>query len=214
MNKTSIDWPSLAYSWNPIVGCANGCDYCYARKISNRFKMIPDFGKPVYFPNRLEEPLRVKNPSTIFVGSMCDIFSKGVSDEWIHNIISIAIAAPWHIFMFLTKKPEQYNKFHWPVNCWLGTTVEFNGVNMRLVHFQILKQSQKDIKTFASVEPILGNMKNTSFRGLDLVIIGADSSKGAKVPPLEWVKSIEHPNIWYKQNLRKHYPELQNKISL
>jgi protein gp37 len=35
MNKTKIDWAE--YSWNPLSGCLNNCEYCYARKIANRF---------------------------------------------------------------------------------------------------------------------------------------------------------------------------------
>lgn len=36
MNKTKIDWADM--SWNPVTGCLHGCEYCYARKIAERFK--------------------------------------------------------------------------------------------------------------------------------------------------------------------------------
>lgn len=35
MNKTKIDWADM--TWNPVTGCLHGCEYCYARKIANRF---------------------------------------------------------------------------------------------------------------------------------------------------------------------------------
>ena len=35
MNNTRIDWCDC--TWNPVTGCLNGCDYCYARSIANRF---------------------------------------------------------------------------------------------------------------------------------------------------------------------------------
>ena len=40
MNKTQIEWVknpdgSQGFTWNPISGCLNGCDYCYARKLAN-----------------------------------------------------------------------------------------------------------------------------------------------------------------------------------
>jgi len=35
MNTTKIEW--CDYTWNPITGCLNNCDYCYARSIANRF---------------------------------------------------------------------------------------------------------------------------------------------------------------------------------
>lgn len=35
MNNTRIDWCDS--TWNPVTGCKGGCDYCYARSITNRF---------------------------------------------------------------------------------------------------------------------------------------------------------------------------------
>ena len=33
--NTKIDWADA--TWNPVTGCLNGCEYCYARKIAKRF---------------------------------------------------------------------------------------------------------------------------------------------------------------------------------
>lgn len=33
--KTKIDWCDS--TWNPVTGCLHGCEYCYARKIAERF---------------------------------------------------------------------------------------------------------------------------------------------------------------------------------
>jgi len=40
MNRTKIEWVlnpdgTQGYTWNPITGCLNGCEYCYARKLAN-----------------------------------------------------------------------------------------------------------------------------------------------------------------------------------
>lgn len=35
MNKTKIEWADS--TWNPVTGCLHGCEYCYARRIANRF---------------------------------------------------------------------------------------------------------------------------------------------------------------------------------
>lgn len=32
---SKIDWCDA--TWNPVTGCLHGCEYCYARKIANRF---------------------------------------------------------------------------------------------------------------------------------------------------------------------------------
>lgn len=35
MNKSKIEW--CDYTWNPVTGCLYGCEYCYAKRIANRF---------------------------------------------------------------------------------------------------------------------------------------------------------------------------------
>jgi len=37
MNKTKIEW--CDYTWSPVTGCLHGCEYCYARRMANRFSM-------------------------------------------------------------------------------------------------------------------------------------------------------------------------------
>lgn len=52
--KTKIDWCDA--TWNPVTGCLHGCEYCYARRIAERFgsKQMPIFADyPV-----LHEPVR------------------------------------------------------------------------------------------------------------------------------------------------------------
>ena len=35
-DKTKIDWADA--TWNPVTGCLHGCEYCYARRIAQRFR--------------------------------------------------------------------------------------------------------------------------------------------------------------------------------
>ena len=35
-DKTKIDWCDS--TWNPVTGCLHGCEYCYARRIAERFR--------------------------------------------------------------------------------------------------------------------------------------------------------------------------------
>ncbi len=35
MNKSKIEWCDS--TWNPVTGCLRGCEYCYARRIAERF---------------------------------------------------------------------------------------------------------------------------------------------------------------------------------
>lgn len=220
MNKTNIDWKNLTHTWNPIVGCRNGCEYCYARKLHDKRhkayfkgKVLPvQYAKPFdtiqFFPERLLECKPTQKPRTIFVGSICDIFSPGVDMYWVQQIIDTARKCPQHTFMFLTKLPVGYMEFDWPVNCWLGATIESEDEYWRKIP---LVGHNSNNKKFVSIEPILSGFDMNLFTGIDLIIIGADSTPCVPVPPLEWILSVKHPNIWYKNSVRKLYPELKNK---
>ena len=46
MNKTKIDWADS--TWNPVTGCFHNCEYCYAKRIAERFGLAfaPKLGDP------------------------------------------------------------------------------------------------------------------------------------------------------------------------
>lgn len=59
MNKTKIEWCDS--TWNPVTGCMNGCEYCYARKIAHRFTTESENhtyfdGKPISKYHELDNP--------------------------------------------------------------------------------------------------------------------------------------------------------------
>ena len=70
MKKTKIDWCDCTV--NPVIGCKNGCAYCYAEKINKRFGFIPNWKEPQFFPERLKQ-LDSKTPKSIFMDSMSDV---------------------------------------------------------------------------------------------------------------------------------------------
>jgi len=47
----------------------------------------------------------------------------------------------------------------------------------------------------------LGNV--ASVIDVSLVIVGAMTGQGAIKPKKEWIDSIKHPNIFYKNNIKK-----------
>lgn len=201
MNKTNIDWPHLDFTWNPVVGCKHGCTYCYAKEVNNRYGIIPEWTEPVFFENRLPEPYKRKKPATIFVGSMCDLFGKWIDSEWILKVIKVTEDNPQHTFMFLTKNPLRYFSFAFPENCWLGATIDYARYEWRIDDLWLCKAHNK---TFVSVEPLLSGMQNVNFDPVDLVIVGAQTGKGATPPPKDWIYSIKHRNIYYKENIKKY----------
>lgn len=206
MNKTKIEWADL--TWNPVTGCKRGCSYCYARKINDRFKM-GDFTEIKFHHERLREPLIYKKPSTIFVGSMSDLCYW--SQFMLDSVINICAGAKHHEFMFLTKDPGIYEKNDFPINCWLGCTItgEKSGkpwpANLKYEHSFFHRRSHLvKNKRFISIEPLLGPFYGHLFDEVDLIIVGAMTGPNAIAPDPKWIASIQHDNIFYKDNIKQY----------
>lgn len=208
MNKTKIEW--CDYTWNPVIGCKRNCYYCYARRMNNRFKWIPDFNKPTLLKNRLNDKFPLK-PSVIFVGSTTDICYWKF--DWINDIINICSKNLKHTFMFLTKFPYgSYETWAFPDNVMLGATItgknftnyiRLDGGNDDLdVIPQLINSAPGNIK-YISIEPLLAPIGKIS-KEINLVIVGAMTGPGAVEPKKEWIDSIKHPNVFYKDNIKKY----------
>ncbi|GAJ14303.1 unnamed protein product [marine sediment metagenome] len=154
MQKTKIEWCDM--TWNPVVGCKHNCKYCYARRMNDRFKFIPDWNVPKFYPERLHQPYGKFPAAKIFVVSMGDLFGNWVPKDWIEAVIKVALDCSMHQFMFLTKNPGRYHEFTFSENCWLGATVErLNDEGYdRMSH---LNATKTNAKKFLSIEPILGS---------------------------------------------------------
>lgn len=194
MQKTKIEW--CDYSWNPITGCLNDCFYCYAKKIAMRFD---GHFKPTFHEDRLEDPFKVVKSQKIFVCSMADLFGDWVPKDWIDRVLRVIKANNNHIFQLLTKNPKRYLEFEFPDNVWLGITEDY--INQARLNY--LKEAKAKYK-FISFEPLLSDMSGLDLSGIDLVIIGAMTGAGAIKPEKQWIDSIYHPNIIYKNNIKKY----------
>lgn len=127
-----IEWTQ--YSWNPVGGCFHACSWempdgsianCYAEDVATRVAQTAypqGFEHHYWHPAKLPEPLRVKEPSRIFVGSMADLFGRWVPEEQISQVLEVCRQSHWHTFQLLTKNPKRATQFHLPPNCWLGAS--------------------------------------------------------------------------------------------
>jgi len=200
MNKSKIEF--CDYTWNPIVGCEFSCSYCYARRFHHRFNPGA-FDVPIFYPDRLLEPARLKKPSKIFVGSMADIFSFSTKDEWIDQILQVVRENPQHTFQFLSKASQHFKKFDIPRNVWLGTSVsQWSMHNQERVND--LVSCGCKYTSFVLVEPLLGSMKFMDLDAVDFVFVGAMTGPGAIAPDPEWIQSIRHHSIIWKENIKKY----------
>lgn len=194
--KTSIEWTE--HSWNPITGCdkiSEGCKNCYAEKLSHRLHAM---GQPKYknkfqltlHENCINEPLRWKKPSKIFVCSMSDIFHKDVPFEFIDKIFNTMKLANWHIFQVLTKRSDRLLEYSkrvvWPKNVWAGVTVE-NDTNIYRIND--LLQVNCNVR-FISFEPLLGDIPYIDLNGIHWVICGGESGANARPMDVTWARHI------------------------
>jgi len=123
-DHSSIEWTDA--TWNPVAGCtrvSDGCDNCYAAtQVAGRLKNRPQYrelavitpsgraafnGQIRLLPDRLEQPLRWRDPRRIFVNSMSDLFHDEVPDSYIASVFAVMAAAPQHTFQILTKRPAR-----------------------------------------------------------------------------------------------------------
>jgi len=170
MSQTKIEWCDMTL--NPVWGCLNNCQYCYARKISKRFGAkfgVEDF-KPTWIQSNYQKEFP-KKPKRIFVNSMSDI--EHWYTDWMQWTINKIKKYPQHTFMFLTKNPLVYKKYNFPENCWLGVTI--TGKNDDYHSDEVFKSNPGCIK-FVSLEPILGN-DFTIRSEIDWIILGLETGK-------------------------------------
>ena len=207
MNRTKIDWRNpaegwkLDYTWNPVIGCKRNCSYCYARRMNIWLKWIPNWNELKFFPERLEQPSKVKKPSTFFVGSVSDICYW--EKEWVKSVIEVCENCKQHRFMFLTKGIYIYNLWMFSVNSWLGLTINSDMDYIKYINF--LNIHDYGNKKFLSIEPLMGPVHLALNESeIELVIVGADTSRKPVIPKKEWIDRIKHPNIHYKNNIKKY----------
>ncbi|MGA2228468.1 MAG: phage Gp37/Gp68 family protein [Syntrophobacteraceae bacterium] len=196
--RTSIEWTEQ--TWNPTVGCSkisSGCAHCYAEVMAKRLKAMGVSGykngfRLTLLPERLEQPLRRKQPTVYFVNSMSDLFHEEIPDSFILQVLAVIQLAPQHTFQILTKRAgrmaEFFLKNHLPRNVWLGVTVENRAHGVP--RLDALRQLPAAVRFF-SAEPLLEDLGEIDLTGMDWVIVGGESGPSARPMKAEWVLNIK-----------------------
>lgn len=192
-----IEWTEA--TWNPTVGCtkiSSGCKHCYAEAMAVRLQAMGTSGyengfKLTVLPDRLDEPLRRKKPTTYFVNSMSDIFHKSIPDDYIDQVFSVISRCPHHIFQVLTKRAERMSLYFRsrpvPRNAWLGVTVEDRKHGVARINK--LREIDATIR-FLSVEPLIEDIGDVDLSSIHWVIVGGESGPRARPMKPEWVENI------------------------
>jgi protein gp37 len=131
----------------------------------------------------------------VFVNSMSDLFHKDVPDAYIEVVAKTMATADWHIYQVLTKRSERMRdllttKLRFAAelpHIWWGVSVENrrHGVP-RIAH---LREADPAM-AFLSVEPLLEDLGDVDFSGIDWVIVGGESGAGARSMDKSWVLNI------------------------
>jgi protein gp37 len=197
MAESSIEWTE--HTWNPVTGCTKlspGCKHCYAETMARRLKAMGASGYERGFeltlhPERLEQPLRRKTPTTYFVNSMSDLFHEAVPDRFVDQVLDVCRRTPQHTYQVLTKRAERLPQFFasrvCPDNVWLGVSVEDRKYGVpRIAQLRKVKAAVR----FLSVEPLLEDVGKLNLRSIHWVIVGGES--GAKARPMEesWAQNV------------------------
>ena len=216
MGKSNIDWGILGLrTWNPVTGCPRGCSYCVVRnRVWPRVRHVfggHDYNEVMFHPERLEEPLKRKKPSTFFVGfySDCEYWRE---EFWV-SVLSVCRHCPQHTFMFLTKGYNTYYDMSInfedngePENIVCGVTL--TGEQDEHQQFNYMLNLGNNNRSFLSIEPLLGLVKPVFVNSLERVIVGAMTGRKAIPPKPEWIQSVKDnvppDKIYWKANIRKY----------
>lgn len=201
---TSIEWTEA--SWNPTTGCdrvSDGCLNCYALTLSKRLKAMGaakyqtdgdprtsglGFGVTVH-PDSLLLPYTWKQPRTVFVNSMSDLFHARVPLPFIKRVFAVMADTP-HTYQVLTKRARRVRQIageiDWPDNVWMGVSVENAAVMERI---DDLRQVPAAVR-FLSCEPLLGPLPGLELTGIGWVIAGGESGPRHRPMNLEWALGV------------------------
>ena len=198
MTTTSrIEWTEQ--TWNPTVGCTKisaGCKNCYAEKMAHRLQAM---GTPGYengfqltvLPQRLDDPIKRKRPTTYFVNSMSDLFHDNIPDAYIDQVFAVIQKTPQHTYQILTKRAARMARYFKtrpaPKNAWLGVSVENKKHGVGRIDY--LRKVPAHIR-FLSVEPLLEDVGVLNLTDIHWVIVGGESGPKARPMKSEWAESV------------------------
>jgi protein gp37 len=146
-------------------------------------------------PEQLGDPLRDRTPRRYSVNSMSDLFHAKVPDEFITTVFDVMTKASWHQFQVLTKRPERMAEFtikyfagkQPPENIWLGASAENQAaLDERLPHLLKVVAAVR----WLSCEPLIGPIEFDTLDGIDWVVLGGESGKGARKMELAWAATV------------------------
>lgn len=204
--------------WNPVKQVRR----CYAGNMTSKMLLTgpkrgwpASFNTPTLFLERVDEACRWGSltgkirankpwipdymPRIIFVGDMGDIFSNGLPEDWLVDVIK-KFADAEHIFMLLTKRPSKMREFfdrvECPENVWCGTTLT-GQQNRRIEELTKVRCKTKFLSIEPQWESITLPVEILELGDRLMVINGGESGDAAKPYLIKWGNELaEQCNRW------------------
>lgn len=212
---TGISWAALTF--NPWLGCQKvspACDHCYAEELCGARLNVqwgPHADRRITGEQNWRKPLRWNRIAaeagvqlTVFCASLADVFDnhRSIQPWWRTNLGKMIVATPHLTWMLLTKRignaremleamfPEGV-----PANVAIGISVpNQEEADRDIPRAMALKAGLGIKRLFLSMEPLLGRVDISRYLavpyGIDLVIVGGESGRGARSMPDEWAEFL------------------------
>ena len=113
------------FTWNTVKGmCPHGCSYCMCKRYGNQPELHFDKKELREFDRDMGQ---YGAGHFIFVGSSCDMFAKGIPDEWVYETLAKCEDYA-NKYLFQTKNPARIIPIDWamPPKTTICTTIETN----------------------------------------------------------------------------------------
>lgn len=210
--KRGIEY--VHYTWNFLTGCKFKCRWimddgtitrCYAEALTETFAKHA-FDQPEIHPDRLEEPIKFKKSSRIFLDSMADLLGPWNDDAIVNAVFDTCRKAHWHQFLLLTKNYRRLEHFKIPSNVWAGVSAPpsfMNGkgepgetdasgrcIDGQLSLLQQIAYTQGAMKMFTNLKATVRwmSIEPLSFDIAPYLVQDGPIVSGKEVrPPLDWV---------------------------
>jgi protein gp37 len=232
--KNSDGTTRRGFSWNVVTGCQHACRWempdgavaeCYAKTVAEGVAQAAyprGFEYHGWHPERLGEPLNVKEGAGVFLDSMADLMGHWVEDSQIRQVLDVCRKASQHTFFLLTKNAPRLLQFEFPDNIWTGVSSPPDWMfgkrlsreqQVAMLHrtMRVLSEARSGIR-WLSCEPLSWDIAPIVAAYPDVIqwaVIGAASNGRREFPPAEahvrnllGVLDTQGARVFFKGNLR------------
>ena len=215
-------------TWNPFTGCNFQCCFCWARKLAlTRLSGVERY-KEGFVPYVVWKDMRkgFRAGEFVAVSLMGDI--SFCPHEALTAIMENIIRQPEVKFLFCTKDPSVYSRWHlpFPNNLYLGTTIESNidhGVSKApapVARYEAMVELEHPHK-FISIEPLMDFHLATLVKwikeiGPEIIEVGPDNYHNSLPEPVGASGRFPAPwkVRWLLEMLRDFCPTVVEKPGL